>query len=225
MNELQIKTEYINWKLTNQDMIVSTTDLWPFSDNEKYCTSIKTSENTWDEYLHKYSSLVNTYIREKKTYPIFNTKDFINKKYVKLYKIGDTGYIKMLQLLDFCWTQLDKDILDFFHLDKVNDREYTGIVSYLNKLREYMSNELSINDLTLINERFYIKTIGPKIQFYPVYDNNSFEPNIRVIPAFILLFTSTLSNLFIRQNTLHIKNKNKSYFDDFYFLTNIRIFK
>lgn len=203
MNDSQIKTIYLNWKLKNQDKILSANTLWPFSDNE----------NPNARYL-----LPNM--------PIFNVHDFIKQKYIKLHKIGDTAYCKMLYYLDGCYPRFDKEVKDMFSLNKLDIygstwKNHTGLISLLNNIRQYMATELSIYDLTLINERFYIKEIGERIEFFPVYDNNSYEPNIRIIPAFVLLFTSNLSSLFIKYNKIEY---NKKLWDNFYFMTHIRIF-
>lgn len=202
MDESQIKTIYLNWKLEYQDKILPADTLWPFSDNE----------NPNVRY-----SLPNI--------PIFNVHNFIKPKYIKLCKIGDTAYCKMLYYLDGCYPIFDKEIKDMFSLNKeiYNSfwKNHTGLISLLNNLRQYMAQQLSVYDLTLINERFYIKEIGERIEFFPVYDNNSIEPKIRIIPAFVLLFTSNISSLFIKYNKIEY---NKKSWDNFYFMTNIRIF-
>lgn len=177
--------------------------MWPFSDNE----------NTNVKYCFPFL-------------PIFNVHDFIKQKYIKLRKIGDTAYCKMLYYLDGCYPRFDKEVKDMFSLNKLDIygstwKNHTGLISLLNNLRQYMATELSVYDLTLINERFYIKEIGERIEFFPVYDNNSYESNIRIIPAFILLFTSNLSSLFIKYNKIEY---NKKLWDNFYFMTHIRIF-
>jgi len=198
MNESQIKTIYLNWKIEYQDEILPADTLWPFSDNE----------NPNARYLLP-------------GMPIFNVHDFIKQKYIKLRKIGDTAYCKMLYYLDGCYPRFDKEIKDMFSLNKLTVLNHTSLISLLNNLRQYMAQELSVYDLTLINERFYIKEIGERIEFFPVYDNNSYEPNIRIIPAFVLLFTSNLSSLFIKYNKIEY---NKKSLDNFYFMTHIRIF-
>ena len=204
INESQIKIEYLNWKLEHQDKICSTDTLWPFSDNE---------------------NVNKTYISNK--LHIFNTKGFINQKYIKLHKIGDTAYCKMLHLLDHCEPVFNQEIKNIFSLNNMDIygsswKNHTGVVSLLNNLRQYMATELSISSLTLINERFFVKEIGKRIEYFPVFDEQySIKPEIRIIPAFVLLFTSNLSSLFIKYNKIEYKSL---YWSNFYFLTHARIF-
>ena len=197
MNESQIKTIYLNWKLEYQDKILPADTLWPFSDNGL--------RNSTSGNLHQFH--------------IFNTNNFIKEKYVKLHKIGDTAYCKMLNLLDYCTPIIDKPIKDFFNLDCYN-RYNCGFISFLNDMRQYMTLELF--DMTLINDKFYIKSIGERIEFFPVYvDHYSIKPEIRIIPSMILLFTSNLSSLFIKHNKI---SYNKNAYDMFYFMNHVRIF-